>query len=230
MRGHGSHERSPGESMDLPLLVLVHGWGFDPSIWDEVRADASLSAHEIFTVDLGFRGSASSQQLPADRPLIGVGHSLGFAWLLHQPLQWRGLVSINGFSRFTSAADFPPGVAPRLLARMIGRLQQDPQGVSRDFLRRCGLEDPQVEELDPAALAEGLEWLSTWDLRQALDSFRGPLLALAGADDPIVPLGMSRASFPAESLQVQDGGGHLLPLTHPIRCAEELARFVETLS
>ena len=233
-------------SASKPLLVLVHGWGFDPSVWDSVLASPRLSGVDVERIDLGFAAVESpnpvpggpdeagavllsSRELPVDRPLIGVGHSVGFAWLLRQPVAWRGLVSINGFARFTRTEDFPEGVPARLLERMIVRLQADPQGVARDFLRRCGVEAPEVERLHPAALAEGLQWLARWDLRGALAAWSGPLLALAAEDDPIVPAAMSLASFPASSLRIEEGGGHLLPRTRAGRCAEAIADFLDDL-
>lgn len=240
-----------------PALVLVHGWGFDPSIWEGIAAEEMLRSRDLLVIDLGFREAsgrwpARDEGLPADRPLVGVGHSLGFAWLLAQERAWDGLVSINGFPRFTSAPDFPQGVHPRVLARMQAKLARDVEGVTTDFLRRCGLEihgaaaalpgdapsgdgtlipsSPGIRagggRLVGESLAEGLEWLASWDWREKLGSYGGPLLALAGRDDPIVSAEASEAAFPAEALRWQEDGGHLLPLTHAASCAEALARFL----
>ncbi|AKU92011.1 alpha/beta fold hydrolase [Vulgatibacter incomptus] len=213
--------------MNRPLVVLAHGWGFAPSFWAPMSA--ALRGVETVAVDLGFRGPPSLPELPADRPLVGVGHSLGFAWLLRER-PWDGLVAINGFPRFTRGEGFPEGVHPRLLDRMRSRLRERPAEVAGDFLRRCGVDDPEVHDLAPDRLAEGLDWLAEWDLREALGAHHGALLALAGDADPIVPEAMSRASFPAGCLRVREEAGHLLPWSHPEWCASELDAFLRGLS
>lgn len=211
-----------------PTLVLVHGWGFAPSFWEPLRATPVLASLPTLAVDLGFFGAAPTP-LPEGVPLVGVGHSLGFSWLLRQDLPWRGLVSINGFARFVAGPDFPAGVHPRLLDRMRKRFAEAPEVVVSDFLRRCGVETPTTEGMDVARLAEGLDWLASGDEREALASFSGPCLALADREDPIVPEALSRASAFSALRWSEGGGGHLLPLRQPTWCAEAIARFVEEL-
>ncbi len=221
------------------ILVLVHGWGFDASFWRPLQE--ALPDIETIALDLGFAGRPHLD-IPAG-PVIGLGHSLGFPWLLRQRRGWAGLVSINGFTRFTRAADFPHGTPGRVLERMRTRFDQEPETVYRDFMGRL-FETPSVMAgLDPAihmspsggwmpgsgqgmteqnALAAGLSWLAEWDERSALAAHAGPLLALAAADDPLVPEAMARQSFPARSLRLRSDGGHLLPMTQPDWCAAEL--------
>jgi pimeloyl-[acyl-carrier protein] methyl ester esterase len=229
-----------------PLWIFAHGWGLDPSFWDALLASPRLAGEEVVRIDLGFRlapgaapvrgqvvEAAALQELlgsrwESGRPLVGVGHSLGFAWLLQSGHAFDALVSVNGFPRFLRDEGFP-GVHPRLLARMRDKLPADPEGVTEEFLLRCGLEGPQQGAVEDNRLAEGLAWLAGWDARDALAAHRGPLLALAGWEDPIVPPAMSEASFPAHALRWVEGGGHLLPLTHVERCAKALATLAEEL-
>lgn len=221
-----------------PLWIFVHGWGFDASFWDALLAAPPLAEEEVVRIELGFRGTATLepeaalagalQGLGAGRPLVGVGHSLGFAWLLRSGRAFDALVSVNGFPRFLRGDGFP-GVHPRLLARMRAKLPEDPAGVAGDFLRRCGLRGPLPAEVDGARLAAGLDWLASWDLREALAAHRGPLRALAGREDPIVPPPMSEAAFAGPGLSWVEDGGHLLPATHPDLCAAEIAAVGEAL-
>ncbi|MEO5349836.1 MAG: hypothetical protein H7836_09330 [Magnetococcus sp. YQC-3] len=124
-----------------PLLLLVHGWGLGPGVWRGVRR--LLPGWRCHVLDLGFFGTPQLQ-VPAGVPLLAVGHSLGFLWLLHhlERAEWRqacvGLVSIAGFSRFSRGDDFPSGVAPRVLARMRQRLPEDGSGVLQAFCRQGG--------------------------------------------------------------------------------------------
>jgi len=210
--------------MTKPLLLLVHGWGFDAGVWAPLR-QALGDAVETVAWDLGFRGAASRPAVPQGRPVVAVGHSLGLLWLLRErPLAWRALVSINGFPRFTRADDFPQGVAPRLLDRMIARFGEAPQAVYADFMGRCGVAAPDTEGLAAEALADGLRALASWDQRAGATVD----LVLAGRADPIVTEAMTLAAFPRSPVEWQDGG-HLLPLTAPDWCAAKLLAFLETM-
>lgn len=195
-------------------LALIPGWGLDARLWQPLRA----LLPDCVIIDM------HAPQLP-DTPLVAVGHSLGFAWALRQPARWRALVAIGGFPRFTRADDFPHGTPPRLLARMQARFAEDPETVHRDFLRRAGA--APVPMGDAAALAEGLRWLAEWDERPALAGLTVPLLALAAADDAIVPEAMARDSF--SEAQMRADGGHALPLTEPEWCARRIHDFLAAL-
>ncbi len=206
-----------------PTLLFVHGWGFSADFWQPLRQ--RLNGIPCLAWDLGFHGAPNRPLPAADGPVVAVGHSFGLLWLLKEhPLPWRALVSINGFSRFTRADDFPQGVAPRLLERMAARLEEAPAAVHRDFLARCGMEAAASDGLDPARLAWGLSALAGWDCRAA-----APVdLALCGRQDPIVPPAMSEALF-APALAKWRDGGHLLPLSDPDWCARQLTAYLETL-
>jgi len=216
-------------------LLLVHGWGFGPDVWEPLRSYLPPGL-PVETLDLGFRDPPRLDLPPAfGEEVVAVGHSLGLLWLLQQrPCAWKALVSINGFARFTQAADFPHGVAPRPLARMRAKLAGDLAGVTGDFLARCGLSSPAPlpSSLNGERLAEGLGWLAEWDGRAALE--REPrLLALAGRQDPIVPPALTLDSFstisqkPDSRLLWVEDGGHLLPLTHPRWCAEGILAWLD---
>ncbi|OIQ87270.1 alpha/beta hydrolase family protein [mine drainage metagenome] len=215
-----------------PALLFVHGWGFDAGFWQPLRQ--RLAGIPSVAWDLGFHGAPARPLPPGDAPLVAVGHSFGLLWLLKErPLPWRSLVSINGFSRFTRADDFPQGVAPRLLDRMAARLDQAPAAVYQDFMARCGMdvtatggmESAATGGLDSARLAWGLSALANWDCRAA-----PPVdLALCGRQDPILPTAMSEALF-APALAKWRDGGHLLPLTDPDWCARQLTAHLESLT
>jgi pimeloyl-ACP methyl ester carboxylesterase len=206
----------------MASIVLVHGWGFDHHVWDEVRARLS-PAHRVSCIDFGFFGAPLQPILGADETVIAVGHSLGACWWLTQsPIPWRRLLLINGFPRFTEAADYSPAVAPRVLARMRTQFGRNPQAVLDEFLTFCGA-PPAPAGFDAARLTAGLDWLAHWDGRARLTDRAADIRALAGGNDPIVPSGMSRvalAALPADHLAFADVAGHVLPLTAPALCAE----------
>ncbi|MBF0125571.1 MAG: alpha/beta hydrolase [Magnetococcales bacterium] len=212
-------------------LLLVHGWGFGAGVWHPLlRALPEVTAHAL---DLGFfaRGRL---EIPPGKPFIAVGHSLGFLWLLDRLQEpdfarmCRGVISINGFSRFAASDDFTCGVPRRVLERMIRRLRIDPAEVLEAFQRQAGLEKrlPVPEGLDREALAAGLSWLAAWDRRVALAGWRGPLLAIAAGDDRVVTPEMTRALFGSQVIRWVPEGGHVLPLTRPEVCAALVGSFV----
>lgn len=211
---------------NLPLLVLVHGWGYDATVWDGVCA--ALPDFETLRVELGYFGAPRADALP-ERPALAVGHSLGVLWLLAtRPFAWRGLISINGFPRFTEAPGYAPAVPARLVTRMRRRLEEHPAVVVEEFRRRCGDPSPLPGKPDPARLAAGLEALCDWDAREGPPET--PLLALSGDADPILPPGMAAhcfLGFPDAAFNSYPGGGHLLPLEQPGWCAGHIARFAQ---
>lgn len=194
-----------------PPLLAVHGWGFDAGFWMPVLE--RLPDFRGDCVDMGFYGRPKRPKVP--RPLI-LAHSMGLAWALANiPRPWAGLLAVNAFPRFTRATTFIDGVPPRLVERMLARFDEAPQQVTADFLLRCGIQSPDVSMIAAEPLKESLSWLARCDERTALRMLPCPVLALAGTGDPIVPQGMSLASFAPEDLILAEGGGHLLPLTHP---------------
>ncbi len=211
-----------------PVLLLVHGFAYGPGVWRPLMRHLPDSL-TVQRVDLGFSGRARVPALPGDRPVIGVGHSMGVAWLLENaPVPLTGLVSLNGFARLARAPDLPQGVAPRVLARMQMLLDQDPAAMLAEFRRRAGDPTPSPARLpDVEPLRAALTRLATLDARPALAAFPGPVLALAGGADAIVPPALTTATF--ATVRWQQEAGHVLPLTHPAWCAEQVRAFAETL-
>jgi pimeloyl-[acyl-carrier protein] methyl ester esterase len=203
-----------------PLLLLVHGWGFDAGFWGPVREILGVDAAVVW--DLGFFGAPSRPPLPEGRKVVAVGHSFGLLWLLHhRPVAWRALVAVNGFACFTCREGFPEGVAPRVLSRMISRFAEEPVQVVADFRARCGCDVPLPAMRDDTSLLSGLQALVRWDERPAQVD-----LALCGRNDALIPMAMSKASMPEERIVWHDGG-HLLPLEDPGWCAAQLRAVLE---
>jgi len=204
----------------MSQIVLVHGWGYDASLWDAVRVHLKIDA---VTLDLGFYGNENVGVGRTAR--LAVGHSLGALWWLTQaPDAWQRLLCINGFPRFTEMTDYAPAIAPRVLSRMQQQFARDPAAVLADFHARCGGHTPTGTP-HTERLAAGLDWLAQWDGRTALAARRTDVFALAGTLDPIVPATMSAMAFGAVgTVESIDTTGHLLPVTHPELCARWIER------
>jgi pimeloyl-[acyl-carrier protein] methyl ester esterase len=206
------------------MILLVHGWGYDSTIWDAV-ADR-LGDLPVHRIDLGFFGQARTE-LP-QAPCIGIGHSLGFLWLLRHALPvCRALVAVNAFPRFTEAADFQPAVAPRLLARMRQQFERQPGAVLDDFWERCGAAGP-VRAAETSHLSDGLIWLQDWDERYRLANFNGPLTVIASREDAIVPPAMTMQAFASRDIHWHESAGHALPRQDPSWLAARLRQICES--
>lgn len=210
----------------LPL-VLLHGWGFDASVWEPLRTH--LPGWTMQARDAGYFGRPAQAPLPA--AYVAVGHSLGaMRCLALQDAGCRGWILINGFTRFCAAPDFPDGVPVRLVDRMLARLAGDPAAVVGDFRKRCGAGAPAADAgTDLAALTTDLLHLRDGDARAQWAGRRVPACVLAGEADPIVSPALTQASFDIEASWCP-GGGHLLPWTHPAWCAQHVRAFAGRLA
>ena len=76
-----------------------------------------------------------------------------------------------------------------------------------------------------AALERDLLALRDEDRRAGLAALPMPALALAGAEDPVVPPAMTGAALPGVALRWHARGGHLLPRSDPQWCAGHIRDF-----
>jgi pimeloyl-[acyl-carrier protein] methyl ester esterase len=208
-------------------IVLVHGWGYGPTIWQSVvellGADVACNL-----VDLGFFGT---EHIPAGHYDIVVGHSMGCQWLLSQnDITWEKSVFINGFSRFSASDDFPEGVHPRVIERMLRKLPKAPEDVLQSFHQLCdpdGKTDyPIIGTSDLSKLAWGLNFLRDQD--QRLNFAAENSYILADKDDQVVTEAMTVKLFKGNS-EWTEGKGHLLPLTDPEACHSVIKRAIADL-
>lgn len=149
------------------VLVLAHGWGYDPSFFNPMLNALHQAAPDwlaqclVVGLDQGYfskNGEGSlrvwqgSNWVPhpaetlhglvmghADARWVGIGHSLGFAHLLSYAVKWHKLVSVAGFTHFCSQGDLP-GSAPRVVQRMLSQLQTHPAQVLTAFQQKAGFE------------------------------------------------------------------------------------------
>ena len=215
------------KDFNTPTVLLVHGWGFDRYFFDPLIA--CLPQFHCVTVDLGFQGKPVIPKNENERPVLAVGHSLGFIWLLkYRPVNWRAIVSINGFPRFTEVEDYAPAQPARALDLMRIQFEKSPERVVSEFMHRCGGTSSK-NSFNNELMAEGLSWLASWDERQALANEETPVFSLAGKSDQIVPAAMTETGFKDISSIQWHEGGHLLPLEAPNWCADCLSAAWEGL-
>lgn len=204
--------------MSRPTLLFLHGWGFDASIWAPLRA--ALPEYDAMAWDRGYFASPTAPEI--EGPVLAIGHSLGALLLAAgAPKLSIGLIAINGFDRFTGDEAVPT----RIVERMRKRFAEAPAEVLADFRTRCGA-DAAPPIFDATMLAADLDLLAEADARNV---FGAPVLALHGADDPILTSQMRGLVFAGAVRETFPEAGHLLPLTHSGWCADRIRAFADTL-
>ena len=178
--------------MPQATLWFAHGWAYDASLARCARP-CPTGPRWPTTPAISAPPPAGSLR-PGDRHRPFAGRAAPVA---PAAAGCAGLVCINGFARFGAGPDFPEGVAPRLLDRMLRQLVAQPQAVLRDFRARCGDDTPSGAPTWPRWNA------ACWrdeDRRAGLAALPMPALALAGAEDPVVPA-MTGAALPGVALR-----------------------------
>lgn len=207
------------------ILWFVHGWGFDSALWSALAT--RLAGHRAVLADLGYFGAEALA--PPTAPFIAVAHSFGTMRVLRDaPLACSGLIALNGFDGFVARAG-RPGVAPRVLDRMIARFEEAPRAALADFRARCGTDAP-FPAPDIKRLSRDLLALRDMDCAPDAARWSMPILSLQGGHDPILPAPMREAVFAATAhveRATHPAAGHLLPVTEPEWCASQIAGFVE---
>lgn len=198
--------------MTRPGLLLLHGWAFDASVWDALLA--LLPDFSAVRWDRGYFGPAHNPA--ASGPAVAVGHSLGAMILADRLPPDVPLVAINGFDHFTGEG----GVPARVVGQMQHRFDADPGQVVDTFRARCGAE-PADRPLNVPVLRTDLALLA---VHRASTTARR-ILVLHGGADPIVPESLRQSGFPGAARTEIADGGHLLPLTHPQWCADQIGAF-----
>lgn len=198
-------------------IVALHGWACDASVWGDWAVWASGRGMTLVADDLGYFGT------PQPMPMHGdwlFTHSFG----LHRVTPTLaasacGLVVFNGFAHFHPAGEAGDR-SRRSVVAMLERCLDDPQGLLKDFQRRCWRPDPVPDCLPTITNVPGLHAdLQTLDRAElALAPLRTipRRLVIHSHQDRIVPLAL------AEELARQLGadfwlfdGGHCLPFASP---------------
>lgn len=236
-------------------LVLIHGWGFNGSVWDSLLP-ALRERFEVTVVDLpGYRSR------PPIDPVTLSALAADVAGQLPEPACWLGW-SLGGQVALQAALDFPQQVEQLILVGATPRFVQGEgwreavkQRVLDDFgrdlirarettigrfltLQMLGVRGSKglIRELraslaePPAAgtLEAGLEILNQTDLRSVLGTISQPAHWIMGGRDQLVPPSagvVAAAQMPNGSSSVIEGAGHAPFLSHPQQFLDEVIRF-----
>lgn len=209
-----------------PELVLVHGWGLNGSVWDELAADLTRR-FRVTVLDLPGYGRSPLDGAPytlswlaselaraVPRPATWLGWSLG-GLICQQlaidfPQRVERLVMASSTPRFVRGAEWPSGIAAEVLTQFACDLTADLRGTlhrflalesrgsdhARDELRALRERLFRHGEPAPRAVQGGLALLRDTDLRTELARIRCPALWVLGERDQLVPVSVQEGLSP----------------------------------
>jgi pimeloyl-[acyl-carrier protein] methyl ester esterase len=201
-------------------LILLHGWGFNSDIWDDLAAKLAQD-WTVYQVDLPGHGRSPMQayrlpllvkELATTLPekAVWIGWSLGGLLALGvarwKPESVAALILVASSPRFITAEDWPHAMTPTVLQHFAEQLKQDTTGTLQRFLSlqvkgsetaqkslralRTLLKQTPLPQQD--ALEAGLDLLQNTDLRSELLHIRSPALLCLGGHDTLVPAAMGK--------------------------------------
>ena len=194
----------------MTTVLLCHGWGLTPAFWDPLLARLPDTC-SVISWDLGYGSTPAQRDLPplTSAPLLGVGHSLGFAQLVLSSLPFTTLIGFNSFARLTSATPGDGGVLTKKLSQMSRMLAHNPPLMLSQFYDQCGgaqgtspLALP-LSEGSLSRLTQDLEWLKTLDCLETLVHQKPSLEIFLNQEDPIVPYAFAKKQFESLSPSVK---------------------------
>lgn len=205
--------------MSLPL-VLLHGWGLTPRVWDPLRAhlppDRIVHAPTLpghgeaapAACDLRAWSDALLSKLPERCVLCGwsLGAMLAMDLAHRRPERVARLVLIGATPRFVADATWPHGLDAETVAGFMLDFAADAAGTLRRFVALQALGDARRRSVQGGLMdavatpdgkstrdfAGGLQLLAEADLRDTAAALPQRTLLLHGAGDALMPLAAAR--------------------------------------
>ncbi|GAB2881308.1 pimeloyl-ACP methyl ester esterase BioH [Uliginosibacterium flavum] len=233
-------------------LVLLHGWGYTPKIWDGLRAE--LSNFELCTplllppcANLATWADELTASLPDDAILIGwsLGAMLAMNLAARHPAKVRGLFLIGASPCFVAHEAWAHGLEANTVTAFRAGFRRNPARTQQRFVALQVLGDSQRHALapllenalaDPAehatALEAGLQILAEADLR-SLELPPGlPVLLLHGRQDALMPVAAAeylQSHHAGARLHIIEDAGHAPLLSQPAALARHIQAFSDAL-
>ena len=200
----------------MPPIVLLHGWGIRPAVFDRLAAllsphyavhalplpgyDDTLAASPY---DLDGLAAAVAARAPQRCAVAGwsLGAQVALAWARARPRQIERLVLLSATPCFVQRDDWRAAMPAALFDDFAGSVRADVRGALRRFVSlqtQGDAEAGRVARTLRAVLAvappppvevldAGLRILGESDQREALDCIEAPALVLHGERDGLTP-------------------------------------------
>lgn len=221
-------------------VVMLHGWGFDHQIWlpwlDHLMGGAPSQSYEFHLVDLPGYGQSPPlawsefkatllAQLPEKFVLMGwsLGGMMATRLSIEAPERITHLVNVASSPRFTAAPDWI-GVESTLFDDFYQKFMKNP-ALTREYFIRTQLQGQPLPstismmQLSHQGLAQGLDYLKTWDLREQLSLIRVPVTYVLGRLDALIPhrlMAYMQPLYPHFNYIMIEKSAHIPFLSHPI--------------
>lgn len=200
-----------------PSLALLHGWGLDGRIWDDLLPHLATLAPDLplLRVDLpGYHGTPYAgenaadvarqlaEQLPPGCTLAGwsLGGMLAQMAAVRPNSPIARLVLLGTTPSFVKREGFEAGQSPALLATFTAGIRALPAAVVPRFATLINQGDSRARDInrlikpltqeplpEKAGLLAGLAWLGELDLRPLAATIAQPALVIHGAKDGLIP-------------------------------------------
>lgn len=236
-----------------PPLLLLHGWGFDRSVFQPWEADLARYFHVRYA-DLPGYGDAApalhqwcaelAAQLP--QPVVLLGWSLGgqaaIQFAHRYPAKVKALINLAGNPSFVQRDDWPSAMPAATFNNFEHGFSTHPQQTLRRFsglVTHAACDARQLQKslrvLLPtafpalAAQQQGLTFLRNWDLRSELMRLNMPVLHVLGEQDQLVPPALAhslRAIVPRQRVYCVSGAGHAIFLHNGAALAAQISQFL----
>lgn len=147
----------------MTALVLWHGWGMQPQVWDALRNQ--LAPYHLTTQAQALPGYAETTPLANDQaealvdslmqevtqPVALVGWSLGAMLAMlaakRHPAKISHLILFASTPSFVSRHDWPHGVAPTLVNAFVEQLAHSPTATLKNFITLFNKGDQHARRL-----------------------------------------------------------------------------------
>jgi alpha-beta hydrolase superfamily lysophospholipase len=228
-----------------PAVVLVHGWESGRHRTLPNAQFLHAIGYHVLTLDIRGHGANPAEELPVSAGEFGSDALAGVDAALARPDVIS--VAVLGHSMGAVGAILAAAAEPRVAAAILTATPADPYRLTRQTFRLARLPIP-----DP--IAYPLAWLTTRIYLQprgheveavsatvAIRRYAGPILAIHGTEDRVVPVGhlarlaaaaraaradLGDAAAPVETLVIP-GGQHSWMYEYPAY-RETVARFLAT--
>lgn len=209
--------------MSRPPLVLLHGWGLTPAVWQPLRARLdpawpctvpALPGHaddapRPDAPTLAAWTDALAARLPAQALVCGwsLGALVALDLARRHPAKVARLALIGASPCFVQRADWACALSAGVVSGFCRDFAAEPDKTQRRFVALQSLGDAARRDvtrhltaalLDATperapGLADGLDILAQTDLRASLDHIICPVRLLHGAHDALMPAAAARA-------------------------------------
>jgi len=226
-------------------LIMLHGFGFDSHVWSLIVSE--LSAHyQLYLVDLpGFGNTPYCTWAEFKHELLGklpeqfaiLGWSLGGMFATKLALEHikrvTHVINVASSPYFIKQTTWP-GIPQTVLMQFANEIANTPLQALKQFVKiqaRNTMVDSVLPHRDPSAqgLHSGLEYISTWDLRDALLDYKKPICYMFGRLDAIVPVqtfNVMAQTYPHIHTILFRRAAHMPFLSHPKEFMSAIREFL----